>query len=365
MSTLGARILTSLHFLFDGLDHVFPVGQPPHFKRLHDVDAVDQRPPWSILRPARGEEEGARQQPRLNIRRQLQPGELGIADVVADHEALALPLQPQAMFGQRLLEILARRLGTQRPRELFAEQPRAVPAPLRPVRRRAPPRRIGRWRVRFLGERVGLFAVEPVRGHMFEAMGFRQLPHDPFEAHEVMIGLPRPAAVGMHPVQKDVQMRILQETDEGIFVGPADALVLAASGLARVGEKARCERLYSFDEMLPAVGQGIVAVECRCDDYKTLETLSEIDDPDARRSATAERELLWILNGHCNSPIAAICTMDGSKLKLQASVMSIDGSTRLDTVEFGEPTLPRELGRKAAFSLLRRGAGDLIEDSRL
>lgn len=158
---------------------------------------------------------------------------------------------------------------------------------------------------------------------------------------------------------------ILQETDEGIFVGPADALVLAASGLARVGEKARCERLYSFDEMLPAVGQGIVAVECRCDDYKTLETLSEIDDPDARRSATAERELLWILNGHCNSPIAAICTMDGSKLKLQASVMSIDGSTRLDTVEFGEPTLPRELGRKAAFSLLRRGAGDLIEDSRL
>ena len=63
--------------------------------------------------------------------------------------------------------------------------------------------------------------------------------------------------------------------------------------------------------MLPAVGQGIVAVECAVSDWQTRRYLALIDDPTARLCCDAEREVLWVLNGHCNSPIAGYSTIDG------------------------------------------------------
>ncbi|ODR99386.1 hypothetical protein AUC68_05285 [Methyloceanibacter methanicus] len=156
-----------------------------------------------------------------------------------------------------------------------------------------------------------------------------------------------------------------QETEDGGTVGPADALVLAASGLKRVNQDHRIERVFSTSEMLPAVGQGVVVVECRSDDYETLELLASVDHFETRQCALAERELLWILNGHCNSPIAGICEMDDGELRLRAAVMSLDGRKMIETEVSGEVALPRELGREAAFQLLGKGAGELIEASRL
>ncbi len=85
---------------------------------------------------------------------------------------------------------------------------------------------------------------------------------------------------------------------------------MARSGLERVGLAGRIAHEFSMQEMLPAAGQGIVAVECAANDWQTRRILSGIDDPAAHLSADAEREVLWVLNGHCNSPIAAFSTID-------------------------------------------------------
>lgn len=95
-----------------------------------------------------------------------------------------------------------------------------------------------------------------------------------------------------------------QRLPDGGAVGPADALIMARSGLARVGLADRVAYEFSVQEMLPAVGQGIVAVECAARDFETRKILPSIDDAVAHACADAEREVLWVLNGHCNSPIA-------------------------------------------------------------
>jgi hydroxymethylbilane synthase len=135
--------------------------------------------------------------------------------------------------------------------------------------------------------------------------------------------------------------------------------------LERVGFADRIAHVFSADEMLCAVGQGIVAVECRRDDWKTREQLALIDDAGARCVALAERELLWVLNGHCNAPIAGLATLMGDQLVLRAAVMSEDGQEMMEYQGKAEAGRPRELGRAAGLELLAKGAGKIIEASRL
>lgn len=157
--------------------------------------------------------------------------------------------------------------------------------------------------------------------------------------------------------------RQLQKLPGGGEVGPADALVMAKSGLGRVGFSDRIAKTFSPDEMLPAVGQGIVVVECAETDWKTRDLLSKIDDKDARDAAMAEREMLWILNGHCNAPIAGLSSRDGDVMTLRGAVLSLDGATILRTVKSGPADRPRELGRHVGLDLIRQGADKLIEGS--
>jgi len=156
----------------------------------------------------------------------------------------------------------------------------------------------------------------------------------------------------------------MQRLPEGGAVGPADALIMARSGLERVGLASRIAYEFSIQEMLPAAGQGIVAVECAIDDWQTRRLLSLIDDPDAHRSADAEREVLWVLNGHCNSPIAAFSTIDGPQMSLTASVLDEAGSLFIEASRSGPANRPRELGRAVGLELLDKGAAEIIERSR-
>ncbi len=156
----------------------------------------------------------------------------------------------------------------------------------------------------------------------------------------------------------------MQRLPEGGAVGPADALIMARSGLERVGLAGRIAYEFSIQEMLPAAGQGIVAVECAIDDWQTRRLLSLIDDPDAHKSADAEREVLWVLNGHCNSPIAAFSTIDGPQMSLTASVLDEAGSLFIEASRSGPANRPRELGRAVGLELLDKGAAEIIERSR-
>src|SRR5437763_2602177 len=156
----------------------------------------------------------------------------------------------------------------------------------------------------------------------------------------------------------------LQKLPGGGAVGPADALIMARSGLERVGLAARIAHEFPVTDMLPAVGQGIVAVECAAQDFQTRQTLSLINDPAAHACADAEREVLWVLNGHCNSPIAGFATISGAQMSLTASVLDETGALFIEASRSGPADRPRELGRAVGLELLAKGAADIIERSR-
>ena len=155
-----------------------------------------------------------------------------------------------------------------------------------------------------------------------------------------------------------------QKLPDGGAVGPADALIMARSGLERVGLGGRIAYEFSIQEMLPAVGQGIVAVECAARDFDTRRLLSLIDDPTAHACADAEREVLWVLNGHCNSPISGFAQVERGQMSLAASVLDHAGSSIIEATRTGPADRPRELGRAVGLELLAKGAADIIERSR-
>lgn len=155
-----------------------------------------------------------------------------------------------------------------------------------------------------------------------------------------------------------------QRLPDGGAVGPADALIMARSGLDRVGLAHRISHEFSAAEMLPAAGQGIVAVECAAQDWSTRQILSSIDDAAARACADAEREVLWVLNGHCNSPVAGFSTIASDRMSLTASVLDLSGNTIIEASRSGPADRPRELGRAVGLDLLAKGAAEIIERSR-
>jgi hydroxymethylbilane synthase len=155
-----------------------------------------------------------------------------------------------------------------------------------------------------------------------------------------------------------------QRLPDGGTVGPADALIMARSGLERVGLADRIAYEFSIAEMLPAVGQGIVAVECAAQDWETRRLLATIDDPAAHACADAEREVLWVLNGHCNSPIAGFATAAAAEMSLTASVLDETGRLFIEVSRAGLASRPRELGRAVGLELLQQGAAAIIERSR-
>ena len=156
----------------------------------------------------------------------------------------------------------------------------------------------------------------------------------------------------------------MQRLPDGGEVGPADALIMARSGLERVGLGGRIAYEFSPREMLPAVGQGIVAVECAAHDWSTRRILALIDDASAHLCCDAEREVLWVLNGHCNSPIAGFSTISGAGMTLTASVLDETGGEFIEVTRSGPANRPRELGRAVGLELLGKGAAAIIARTR-
>lgn len=145
-----------------------------------------------------------------------------------------------------------------------------------------------------------------------------------------------------------------------------DALVLASSGLARLGLAHRARQVFATDQILPPVGAGVLAVECRSDDSDTIALLRRLNHAPTWAAATAERAMLRRLRGHCNAPIAGYCAtgLDG-RLELRGAVFSADGARFVHTrqgVATGEG--PAALGERVAADLLARGARALIDAAR-
>ncbi|WP_327238056.1 hydroxymethylbilane synthase [Streptomyces sp. NBC_01317] len=149
---------------------------------------------------------------------------------------------------------------------------------------------------------------------------------------------------------------------EKLAAGEADALLLAAAGLRRIGREDVITEILSPEAMCPPIGAGILALQCREGDAELIDTVSDLGDPDTYREATAERMFLHVLQGHCNSPIAGYAKAGrGGELSLRACVFTPDGKTVLNAHEWAGRLDPATLGTSVAVALLRQGARELID----
>ncbi|WP_449373613.1 hydroxymethylbilane synthase [Arthrobacter psychrolactophilus] len=151
-------------------------------------------------------------------------------------------------------------------------------------------------------------------------------------------------------------------------VGDLDAVVLAASGLSRIDRLDTVTEFLSSEIMLPAPGQGALALECRTADTDLTtvlgQSLSAVDDQDTRLAVTAERALLARLEAGCSAPVGALAHRKGSMLYLETVVCSLDGkrSMRLNKATDGLTSVGATLlGIELAEELLAGGAADLAE----
>lgn len=160
------------------------------------------------------------------------------------------------------------------------------------------------------------------------------------------------------PLRGNVDTR-LRKLDDGEF----DAIILAAAGLTRLGLAARITEYLDPAVSLPAVGQGIVGIECR-DDPAVLRWLAPLNDAATRQCLDAERAVAARLEGSCTSPIAAFARHDAGRLALEGFVGSPDGRQSFSDRVEGTPAEADALGRALAERLLAAGAGALLDQLR-
>lgn len=159
--------------------------------------------------------------------------------------------------------------------------------------------------------------------------------------------------VEVRPIRGNVDTRIRKVRD-----GEFDATVLAAAGVRRLGLEDVVSEWLPPETMLPAPGQGALAVQCRLGDEAVLDTLAAIDDPVARTETTAERAFLRALGGGCAAPVAALAEVTDAGLRMTALVASLDGG-ELVRVR-GEGAVAEELGERLAREALESGAGRIL-----
>ncbi|MFJ3855838.1 hydroxymethylbilane synthase [Streptomyces sp. NPDC090085] len=144
--------------------------------------------------------------------------------------------------------------------------------------------------------------------------------------------------------------------------GEADALLLAVAGLRRIGRADVISEVLSVETLMPPVGAGVLALQCRQEDTGLIDAVSGLGHPGTHRETVAERTLLHVLRGHCNSPVAGYArTERGGELSLRAAVFSPDGKVVLNAHEWAGRLDPATLGTSVAVALLRQGARELID----
>ncbi|MEU6846634.1 hydroxymethylbilane synthase [Streptomyces sp. NPDC046716] len=156
--------------------------------------------------------------------------------------------------------------------------------------------------------------------------------------------------------------------------GELDAVVLAAAGLNRIGRSAEVSDFLSTDIVLPAPGQGALAVECTATNGELVAALGELDDPFTRAAVTAERSLLAALEAGCSAPVGALADLlaDGQiakEMRLRGVVGTTDGSELVQLTTTGPvPSSEDEalaLGRELAAEMLAKGAAGLMGERAL
>jgi hydroxymethylbilane synthase len=210
---------------------------------------------------------------------------------------------------------------------------------------------------------IALAAV-PVRGDPRDALVAR--------GGAKLADLPTGALIGTGSPRRAAQLRLMRADIRPVPVrgnagtrlakvssGELDAVVLARAGLERIGHLDLITEVFEPDEMVPAPGQGALAVECRDDDPGLVDLLATVDDPDSRAAASAERAVLAELQAGCHAPVGAYAAVTDT-LRLTAVVIPDDGAPPVSASGAAPAGEAARMGREVARELLRRGAGRYV-----
>lgn len=156
-------------------------------------------------------------------------------------------------------------------------------------------------------------------------------------------------------VRGNVETR-LRKLDEGQF----DAIILASAGLTRLGLANRITEYLDPSFCVPAVGQGVIGIECKANDYVTRAFCSTLNHADTEVCVNAERAFAAKLEGSCQSPIAAHAILNGDELQLTGLVAATDGSKVIRDQITGPRNESLKLGEALATRMLEAGAGELL-----
>jgi hydroxymethylbilane synthase len=219
-------------------------------------------------------------------------------------------------------------------------------------------------------------------GIVIAAVPRREDPRDALVARDgLMLGqLPAGSRIGTGSPRRAAQLRALGLGFEIVPMrgnvdtrlrrvgeGAVDAVVLALAGLRRLGREAEVTEILDPIQVLPAPGQGALAVECRASDTAAVLALRVIDDADTRAAVTAERAVLAELEAGCTAPVAALAEIaegdDGPEVFLRGSVTAPDGSRAVRLSSTGPVTDAEGVGRRLAAELIAEGADKMMGSS--
>jgi hydroxymethylbilane synthase len=214
------------------------------------------------------------------------------------------------------------------------------------------------------------------QGFEIAAVTERQDPRDAFCArlYAKVEDLPKGARVGTSSLRRQAQLKALRPDLEihplrgnvdtrlhKLELGEYDAIILAASGLKRLGKMELIKQIIPTEIMCPAAGQGALGIEIREGDSATGQHLEFLNDAAARAATSCERALLSRLGGGCQVPIGAFAEMRDGTLHLDAIVADPDGSKLVRESRDGNLDRPEELGNAVGETLLGRGGEEILE----
>jgi hydroxymethylbilane synthase len=213
-----------------------------------------------------------------------------------------------------------------------------------------------------------------VPGIALAAVPVRDDPRDALVARDgaKLADLPAGALIGTGSPRRAAHLRLMRPDIRPVPVrgnagtrlakvtsGELDAVVLARAGLDRIGHLDLITEVFEPDEMVPAAGQGALAVECRDTDPGLAGLLGCADDPDSRAAVTAERAVLAGLQAGCHAPVGAYAVVT-DRLRLTAVVIGEDGAPPVSASVAAPTWEAAEAGLQVARELLRRGAGRYV-----
>jgi hydroxymethylbilane synthase len=228
---------------------------------------------------------------------------------------------------------------------------------------------------------IAVHSMKDVPASFPEGLGLgaileRADPHDAFVSNKYasIDDLPEGARVGTSSLRRQCQLRDrrpdLQIADlrgnvgtrlGKLDAGEYDAIVLACAGLKRLGMEARITRTLAPEEMLPAIAQGVIGIECRLDDARVRDLLGPLNHPETVSRTQAERAMNATLAGGCQAPVAGYAELRNGSLELRGLVGWPDGTGIIRADMAGKAAAAEDLGRQLAEQLLSSGARPILE----